>query len=72
MSVRDRISTHPELRGELYLVVITDLPTSPLAALDAVHLLVSEIDVGNFRVLAATMTLAMTLSVAVGARRRVV
>lgn len=52
------------------IVAITDLPTSPLAALDALHLLVSEIDVGNFRVLAATMTLAMTLSVAVGARRR--
>lgn len=56
----------------LDIVAITDLPTSPLAALDAIHLLVSEIDVGNFRVLAATMTLAMTLSVAVGARRRLV
>lgn len=56
----------------LDIVAITDLPTSPLASLDAIQLFVSEIDVGNFRALSATLTLAMTLSVAVGARRRVI
>lgn len=56
----------------LDIVAITDLPTSPIAALDAVQLFVSEIDVGNFRALSATMTLAMALSVAVGTRRRLI
>lgn len=56
----------------LDIVAITDLPTSPLAAVDAVRLFVSEIDAGNFRALSATMTLAMTLSVAVGTRRRAI
>ncbi len=56
----------------LDIVAITDLPTSPLAALEAVQLFVSEIDAGSFRVLSATMTLAMALSVAVGTRRRLI
>lgn len=56
----------------LDIVAITDLPTSPLAALDAIRLFVSEIDAGNFRALSATMTLAMALSVAVGTRRRAI
>lgn len=56
----------------LDIVAITDLPTSPLAAVDAVRLFVSEIDAGNFRALSASMTLAMTLSVAVGTRRRLI
>ena len=56
----------------LEIVAITDVPTSPLARLDATMLMVSEIDVGAFRALSATLTLAITLSVAVGARRRLV
>lgn len=56
----------------LDVVTITDLPTSPLTRLNATRLFVPEIDVGAFRALSATMTLAMTLSVAVGARRRAI
>lgn len=54
------------------LVVITDLPTSPLARVDAVRFMVPEIDVGAFRSLSATFTLAMTLAVGVGTRRRAI
>jgi DNA-binding MurR/RpiR family transcriptional regulator len=54
----------------LDIVAITDLPSSPLAGIEATRLFVPEIDVGAFRALSATLTLAMTLSVAVGARRR--
>lgn len=56
----------------LDIVAITDLPTSPLARLEAVKLYVPEIDVGAFRALSATLTLAMALSVAVGVRRRLI
>jgi DNA-binding MurR/RpiR family transcriptional regulator len=52
------------------LVVVTDLPTSPLASLEAIRFMVTEIDVGAFRSLSATLTLAMTLAVGVGTRRR--
>lgn len=54
------------------LVVITDLPTSPLARIDAIRFMVPEIDVGAFRSLSATFTLAMTLAVGVGTRRRAI
>lgn len=54
------------------LVVITDLPTSPLARIEAVRFMVPEIDVGAFRSLSATFTLAMTLAVGVGTRRRAI
>ncbi|MBL8584142.1 MAG: MurR/RpiR family transcriptional regulator [Rhizobiaceae bacterium] len=52
------------------VVVITDLPTSPLARIDAVRFMVPEVDVGAFRSLSATLTLAMTLAVGVGTQRR--
>lgn len=53
----------------LSVVAITDSLSSPLRRLDAVPLLVSEIDVGAFRALSATFALAITLAVAVGSRR---
>lgn len=59
-------------RRGLDIVAVTDQRTSPLARPGATVLLVPEIDVGAFRALSATMTLAMTLSVAVGMRRRVI
>lgn len=58
-----------EQRG-LDIVAITDLPTSPLARLEATRLFVTEIDVGAFRSLSASLTLAIALSVAVGARAK--
>lgn len=56
----------------LDLVAITDVVTSPLAPLDATLLMVSEYDVGAFRALSASLSLAITLAVAVGARRNLV
>jgi DNA-binding MurR/RpiR family transcriptional regulator len=53
----------------MQIVAMTDLVTSPLLRSHAIPLLVNEIDVDAFRTLSATMTLAMTLAVAVGARR---
>jgi len=53
----------------LELVAITDVVTSPLAQLDATLLMVSEYDVGAFRALSASLSLAITLAVSVGARR---
>ncbi|PZQ46880.1 MAG: RpiR family transcriptional regulator [Rhodovulum sulfidophilum] len=53
----------------LEVVAITDSLSSPLQRLEAIPLLVSEIDVGAFRALSATFALALTLAVAVGARR---
>lgn len=53
----------------LPVVAITDLITSPLMRFKTASLLVNEIDVGSFRTLSATVTLAMVLAVAVGARR---
>lgn len=52
------------------VVAITDAGLSPLRRLGTVTLTVSEIDVGAFRPLAATLALAMTLAVSVGARRQ--
>ena len=51
------------------VVAITDAGVSPLRRLGTVALTVSEIDVGAFRPLAATLALAMTIAVSVGARR---
>jgi len=62
------IATAAEEAG-LGIVAITDVMTSPLAVLKAEPLLVAEIDVGAFRGLSATVALAITLAVAVGARR---
>ncbi|MBX3529624.1 MAG: MurR/RpiR family transcriptional regulator [Rhizobiaceae bacterium] len=59
-------------RRGLDIVAVTDQQTSPLARPGTAALFVPEIDVGAFRALSATMTLAMTLSVAVGMRRRVI
>lgn len=52
------------------VVAMTDNMTSPLARLDAIPLLVSEIDVGAFRALSATLSLAITLAVSVGVKRK--
>ncbi len=52
------------------VIAITDNITSPLIRLKSVSLLVSEIDVGAFRTLSATLSLAMSLAVSVGARRK--
>jgi DNA-binding MurR/RpiR family transcriptional regulator len=51
------------------LVAITDLVTSPLARLGAIPLLVTELDVGAFRALSASLSLAIALAVSVGAAR---
>lgn len=54
---------------DMPIVAMTDLVTSPLLRSQAIPLLINEIDVDAFRTLSATLTLAMTLAVAVGARR---
>jgi DNA-binding MurR/RpiR family transcriptional regulator len=51
------------------VVAITDSLSSPLQRHGVFPLLVSEIDVGAFRALSATFALAITLAVALGARR---
>lgn len=51
------------------VVAITDGLKSPLRKLDVTALSVTEIDVGSFRALSATLSLALTLVVATGARR---
>ncbi|MEJ8475656.1 MurR/RpiR family transcriptional regulator [Roseibium algae] len=51
------------------LVAITDLVTSPLVQMGAVPLLVAELDVGAFRALSASLSLAISLAVSVGAAR---
>lgn len=53
----------------LPVVAITDTLTSPLRRLDVTALFVAEIDVGAFRALSATLSLALALVVATGARR---
>jgi DNA-binding MurR/RpiR family transcriptional regulator len=52
------------------LVAITDSPFSPLAMNTSVWFEIVESDFEGFRTLAATMTLAAALAVAVGERRR--
>ncbi len=51
------------------IVAITDVVTSPLARFKAIQLLVSELDVGAFRALSASLSLAIALAVSVGAQR---
>ncbi|MFY0622236.1 MAG: MurR/RpiR family transcriptional regulator [Pelagimonas sp.] len=51
------------------VVAITDTAMSPLHVEDILALSVSEVDVGAFRALSATLSLAITLAVAVGAAR---
>lgn len=51
------------------VVAITDALNSPLHAMGALALTVSESDVESFRVLSAPLSLAITLAVSVGARR---
>lgn len=53
------------------IVAMTDNMTSPLVRLNAVPLLVTEIDVGAFRALSATLSLAITLAVSVGIKRKI-
>ncbi len=52
------------------LVAITDSPFSPLALNTSVWFEIVESDFEGFRTLAATMTLAAALAVALGERRR--
>ena len=52
------------------VIAITDAMAGPLHRLGALPLLVSEVDVGAFRALSATHSLAITLAVAVGSERR--
>jgi DNA-binding MurR/RpiR family transcriptional regulator len=51
------------------IVAITDTMSSPLRKIDALVLAVSEVDVGAFRALSATISLAISVAVAIGARR---
>jgi DNA-binding MurR/RpiR family transcriptional regulator len=60
-----------EVRGRgVPLVAVTDSPLSPLAQDAEVWLEVSEADFEGFRSMAATLTLAMTLTVAIAERRQ--
>ena len=52
------------------VIAITDTVMSPLQKLDATVLSVAEVDFGAFRALSATLSLAITLAVAVGAGRK--
>jgi DNA-binding MurR/RpiR family transcriptional regulator len=56
-------------RRKVPIVAITDSPFSPLSPNAAVQLEVVEADYAGFRSLSATLSLAMALAVAVGARR---
>ncbi|WP_033069093.1 MurR/RpiR family transcriptional regulator [Thalassospira australica] len=51
------------------IVAITDTMSSPLRKIDAQVLAVSEVDVGAFRALSGTISLAISMAVAIGARR---
>ncbi|MDZ7904762.1 MAG: SIS domain-containing protein [Cypionkella sp.] len=51
------------------VVALTDTHASPLAPLSAAVLTLQEVDFGAFRALSATLALAITLAVAVGAAR---
>ena len=52
------------------VIAITDAMNSPLNRVSLSALIVSEIDVGAFRALSATLSLATALSVSVGATRK--
>lgn len=62
------LATHCR-KHEVPVVAITDTVLSPLWQIGALPLSVREVDFGAFRALSATLALAMTLAVAVGARR---
>ncbi len=51
------------------VVALTDAMNSPLHQMGATTLIVSELDVGAFRALSATFSLALALAVAVGTQR---
>jgi len=51
------------------VVAITDALNSPLHRLGSIALMISEIDVGAFRSLSASLSLAMAVAVSVGTRR---
>ncbi|MCC9620417.1 MurR/RpiR family transcriptional regulator [Thalassospira sp. MA62] len=51
------------------VVAISDSQSGPIRKTDALMLSVSEVDVGAFRALSATISLAIALAVSVGARR---
>ena len=56
-------------RRDIPVVAITDTQMSPLRGNEDFMLYVSEVDFGNFRALSATLSLAITLAVAVGSAR---
>lgn len=56
-------------RRGLPIVALSDAPSLPFDATSVVPLIVSEIDFGAFRSLSATLSLAISLAVATGARR---
>jgi DNA-binding MurR/RpiR family transcriptional regulator len=62
------LAQQAQARG-IPVVALTDLPTSPLARGASAVLTVQEVDFGAFRSLSATLALALTLAVAVGAAR---
>lgn len=66
----ETIALAAEAHGRgLSVVALTDRLTSPLARSADAVLTVPEVDFGAFRSLSATLALALTLAVAVGARR---
>jgi DNA-binding MurR/RpiR family transcriptional regulator len=66
----ETIALAAEAHGRgLAVVALTDRLTSPLARSANAVLTVPEVDFGAFRSLSATLALALTLAVAVGARR---
>jgi DNA-binding MurR/RpiR family transcriptional regulator len=52
------------------ILAITDSPLSPLTPLSGAWLEINELDFGGFRSLAATMTVGMSLVLAVAQRRQ--
>ncbi len=63
------LAAYADDRG-IGVVALTDALNSPLHQLGGATLMVSELDVGAFRALSATFSLALSLAVAVGARRK--
>lgn len=53
----------------LPVITVSDSPVLPTKSTDTVPLIVSEIDFGAFRSLSATLSLAISLAVATGAKR---
>lgn len=60
------------VRGrDVPVVALTDMAVNPLRKMGATVLTVSEVDFGAFRSLSATLCVAIALSTAVGARRKI-